>query len=175
MISYILLVSGQGKVRLQKWFVTMPSRVKERITREVTQLVLARKPRQCNFLEYQDSRVIYRRYASLYLICAVTPGENELNALEIMHRYVESLDSHFGNVTELDIIFNYQIAYAILDELILAGELLEPSRHPVTCAVSLASQWEDWEGSHEVISALDGVGLGVDALGLNPPRCPKGC
>jgi len=44
-----------GKVRLQKWFVAMPSRVKERITREVTQLVLVRKPRQCNFLEYQGT------------------------------------------------------------------------------------------------------------------------
>ena len=46
-----------------------------------------------------DSRVIYRRYASLYFVCAVTPGENELNALEIMHRYVETLDSHFGNAS----------------------------------------------------------------------------
>ena len=96
----------------------MPSRAKERITGEVTRLVLARKPKQCNFLEYQgttfplsnptahlsrvirlDSKVIYRRYASLYFVCAVTAGENELNALEIMHRYVETLDSHFGNAS----------------------------------------------------------------------------
>lgn len=113
-----------GKVRLQKWFVTMPSKAKERIVRDVTQLVLARKPKQCNFLEYQgaviriihwfqsnlssssklmlirsDSRVIYRRYASLYFVCGVTVGENELNTLEIVHRYVESLNDHFGTVS----------------------------------------------------------------------------
>ena len=41
--------------------------------------------------------MIYRRYASLYFVCGVTVGENELNALEIVHRYVESLDKHFGN------------------------------------------------------------------------------
>ena len=41
--------------------------------------------------------------------------------------------------------------------------------------VSLASQWEDWEGSHEVMSALDSAGLGADAFGLIPPRCTKGC
>lgn len=44
-----------GKVRLQKWFVTMPSKAKERIVRDVTPLVLARKPKQCNFLEYQGN------------------------------------------------------------------------------------------------------------------------
>lgn len=42
--------------------------------------------------------MIYRRYASLYFVCGVTVDENELNALEIVHRYVESLDEHFGNV-----------------------------------------------------------------------------
>jgi len=157
---------------LQKWFVTMPSKVKERIVRDVARLALARKPKQCNFLEYQDSTVIYRRYASLCFVCGVTAGENELNALEILHRYVETLDKHFGNVTELDIIFNFQIAYAILDELILAGELLEPSRHPVICAVSQANEWEEWEGSVQLVSQLQGSGLGSS---LPPPKCTKGC
>ena len=46
-----------------------------------------------------DSRVIYRRYASLFFVCGVTAGENELNTLEIVHRYVESLDKHFGNAS----------------------------------------------------------------------------
>ena len=43
------------------------------------------------------SKVVYRRYASLYFVCGVTADENELIALEIVHRYVESLDAHFGN------------------------------------------------------------------------------
>lgn len=51
-----------------------------------------------------DSRVIYRRYASLYLVCGVPPGENELNALEVMHRYVECLDEHFGNVRSFTLL-----------------------------------------------------------------------
>ena len=45
-----------------------------------------------------DSRVIYRRYASLYFVCGITVGENELDTLEIVHRYVENLDQHFGSV-----------------------------------------------------------------------------
>ena len=46
-----------------------------------------------------DTKVIYRRYASLFFICAVSPGDNELITLEVIHRYVEVLDRYFGNVS----------------------------------------------------------------------------
>lgn len=83
------------------------------------------------------------RYASLYFIAGVDNDTNELITLEIIHRYVELLDKYFGNVCELDLIFNfnkvrtfiigylavkYAQAYYVLDELLLAGELQEPSR-----------------------------------------------
>ncbi len=42
-----------GKVRLAKWFVTMPPKQKAKIVKDVTQLVLARRTRMCNFLEYK--------------------------------------------------------------------------------------------------------------------------
>ncbi len=47
--------------------------------------------------------------------------DNELIGLEIMHRYVEVLDKWFMNVCELDIIFNFQQAYAIIDEVLITG------------------------------------------------------
>ena len=43
--------------------------------------------------------------------------------LSTFHRYVEVLDKYFGSVCELDIIFNFEKAYFILDELILGGEM----------------------------------------------------
>lgn len=42
-----------GKVRLAKWFQTLPSKTKAKIVKDVTQLVLARRTRMCNFLEYK--------------------------------------------------------------------------------------------------------------------------
>ncbi len=42
-----------GKVRLAKWFQTMPQKAKAKIVKDVTQLVLARRTRMCNFLEYK--------------------------------------------------------------------------------------------------------------------------
>ena len=91
----------------------------------------------CNFIEYKDSKVIYRRYASLFFIAGIDPDDNELITLEVVHRYVEQMDKYYGNVCELDIIFNFQKAYFILDELLLAGEMQESSKKNVLrCIVS---------------------------------------
>lgn len=91
----------------------------------------------CNFLEYKDSKIVYRRYASLFFICGIGQNDNELIALEVIHRYVEILDRYFGNVCELDLIFNFQKAFSILDELIIAGELQESSKKNVLRNVSI--------------------------------------
>lgn len=37
----------------------------------------------------------------------VDKEDNELLGLETIHHYVEMLDKYFGNVCELDIIFNF--------------------------------------------------------------------
>lgn len=42
---------------------------------------------------------MYRRYASLFFVCGVGSGDNELVTLEVIHRYVEVLDRYFGNVS----------------------------------------------------------------------------
>ena len=48
---------------------------------------------------YIDSKVVYRRYASLFFVCGIGSLDNELVTLEIIHRYVEVLDRYFGNVS----------------------------------------------------------------------------
>ena len=60
-----------------------------------------------------DTKVVYRRYASLFFIAGCDATDNELITLEIVHRYVEQMDKYYGNVCELDIIFNFQKAYAV--------------------------------------------------------------
>ncbi|KAJ1309201.1 hypothetical protein OPQ81_004870 [Rhizoctonia solani] len=154
MINYVLLVSRQGKVRLAKWYSTMSPKVKTKIVKDVTQLVLARRTRMCNFLEYKDTKVVYRRYASLFFVCGISSGDNELVTLEIIHRYVEVLDRYFGNVCELDLIFNFQKAYAILDELIIAGELQESSKKSVLRVVAQSDAIEETENSEDSLARL---------------------
>lgn len=116
--------------------------------------------------DVSDTKVIYRRYASLFFITSITPGENELITLEVIHRYVEVLDRYFGNVSsprvkkeltpkvcELDLIFNFQKAYAILDELLIAGELQESSKKAVLKNVAQSDAIEEGE-CHGVFHTL---------------------
>ena len=118
----------------------------------------------CNFLEYKglsslqhhiqssiadpfllDTKVVYRRYASLFFIAGCSSTDNELITLEIVHRYVEQMDKYYGNVCELDIIFNFQKAYFILDELLLAGEMQESSKKNVLRCIGQQDSLEDMD------------------------------
>ena len=101
-----------------------------------------------------DSKVVYRRYASLFFIAGCSSTDNELITLEIVHRYVEQMDKYYGNVCELDIIFNFQKAYFILDELLLAGEMQESSKKNVLKCISAQDSLEDVEVSSTDISVL---------------------
>lgn len=78
--------------------------------------------------------------------------DNELITLEIVHRYVEQMDKYYGNVCELDIIFNFQKAYFILDELLLAGEMQESSKKNVLRCISQQDSLEDMEVSLNRVS-----------------------
>lgn len=123
MIQFLLLMSRQGKIRLAKWYVTLSQKEQAKIIREVSQTALGRSARLSNVFEIEGRKYVCRRYASLYFIACVDKADNELITLEVIHHFVEVLDQYFGNVCELDLIFNFHRAYFILDEVILGGEL----------------------------------------------------
>ena len=52
-------------------------------------------------------------------------------------QYSTVLDQYFGSVCELDIIYNYEKAYFILDEYLMAGEILETSKKSILNAIRL--------------------------------------
>ena len=49
---------------------------------------------------------------------------------------MEVLDRYFGNVCELDLIFNFHKAYAILDELLIGGYIHESSKKQALKTIS---------------------------------------
>ena len=60
-MHFLLLFSRQGKLRLQKWFVPITEREKKKVIRDMMMLVLARQPRSCNFLQWRDLKIVYKR------------------------------------------------------------------------------------------------------------------
>lgn len=131
MNHFLLLVSRQGKVRLSKFFSSFGGRDRQKETKEVVSTVLHRSNRLCNVIEWKEIKIVYRRYASLYFIVGIDASDNELLALEMIHHFVEILDKYFGNVCELDLIFNFHKVYYMVDELVVSGNLIESSKRVV--------------------------------------------
>lgn len=69
-----MLLSRQGKVRLAKWYTTVSQKERAKIVKEVLPLVLPRGPKLCNFVDWRDGKVVYRRYASLYFVVGIDSG-----------------------------------------------------------------------------------------------------
>ncbi|CCC12432.1 hypothetical protein SMACR_06512 [Sordaria macrospora] len=159
-IHYLILLSRQGKVRLAKWFTTLSPKDKAKIVKDVSQLARSsasspESPDVANCLcSFADTKIVYRRYASLFFIAGCSSEDNELITLEIIHRYVEQMDKYYGNVCELDIIFSFTKAYYILDELLLAGELQESSKKNVLRCISQQDSLEDMEVEDEVTKIM---------------------
>mmetsp|Transcript_33466 Transcript_33466/g.73218 ORF Transcript_33466/g.73218 Transcript_33466/m.73218 type:complete len:143 (-) Transcript_33466:78-506(-) len=139
MIRFILLQNRQGKTRLSKWYVPFNTSEKFKIESEIHRAVVGRDPRNTNFLEYRQYKIIYRRYAGMYFIFCVDMNDNELSILELIHLFVEVLDGYFGNVCELDLVFHFDKVYRILDELLLAGEVSDTSMRNIIKTM----KWQD--------------------------------
>lgn len=125
MINFLLLINRQGKVRLGKWYATFTAKEKARIIHDICQVTLNRPSKLSNIIELNGRKYVCRRYASLFFIACIDDDDNELIVLDLIHLFVCTLDKYFGNVCELDLIFNFHRAYLILDEIVLAGELLD--------------------------------------------------
>jgi AP-1 complex subunit sigma 1/2 len=113
-------------VRFSKWYSSgLSLSQKNSYLQEVSQLVISRSASECSFLVWQDKKIVYRRFASLLFILVIESDENELLALEIIQFIVEVFDKYFSSVCELDIIFNFHKVFLIIDEILMAGCLLD--------------------------------------------------
>lgn len=85
-------------------------------------------------------KLIYRHYATLYFVFAVDQQESDLGILDLIQVLVEALDRCFENVCELDLIFHSDKVHFILDEIIMAGMVLDTSIANILLAVNEQSK-----------------------------------
>jgi AP-3 complex subunit sigma len=109
----------------------MSEEEQQAVIRKIFKQVSSRPETFCNYLEgcvpeFGDStKIIYRNYASLFIIFAVDQQESDLGILDLIQVFVESLDICFETVCELDLIFHSDKVHYIIDEIISAGMVLE--------------------------------------------------
>lgn len=129
-IKFVLMVNKQGQTRLASYFNWYPIQERVALETEIIRRCLQRTEYQCSFLEYRGLKVVYRRYASLFFVVAVDgdESENELAILEFIHSLVETMDTYFESVCELDIMYHIEKAHYIVNEMVANGVIVENNK-----------------------------------------------
>jgi AP-3 complex subunit sigma len=143
MIKSVLILNTQGKIRLVHFYESS-IRVSEQqaLVRKVFRAIAKRGDDLCNFIDNcadwptPDTRVIYRRYATLCFVFVVDSSESQLAILDLIQVFVETLDRVFENVCELDLIFHCDKVQHVLMELVMGGMVVETSKEEIFRAVN---------------------------------------
>lgn len=126
---FILIQNRQGKTRLERYWGALSESQRKLARTEVHRLISVRDLKShSNILPYKDSVIVFRKYAGLYCSICIDREDNAMFYLEAIHLFIEVLDTFFGSVCELDIVFHFNNVYAALDEIFLGGELQETSK-----------------------------------------------
>ena len=135
MIRFMLVQNRQGKTPFSRWYVNYEEKEKQRLILDIHRSISARDSRFTNFIEFLNYKIVYKRFAGLYFLFCIDFNDNELSHLELIQLFVEVLDQFFGNVCELDIVFNFYKIYSIVDEMIVGGEVFETSKNAIISAI----------------------------------------
>lgn len=145
MIKSVVVLNNNGQARLTKFYVQVGEETEQQFVKEVFGLLSRRTDGMCNFVEGvtvlgTDVRIIYRHYATLFFVFCVDASESELGILDLIQVFVETLDTCFQNVCELDLIFHMDKIHFVLDELICAGLVLETNMAEIIQALQAAKR-----------------------------------
>ncbi|GET89002.1 adaptor complex AP-3 small subunit, putative [Leishmania tarentolae] len=138
MIKAVLIINTAGKIRLLSFYEkTISLAQQQELVRSIHRAITRRGDELCNFVDNfrewptPDTRVIYRRYATLCFVFVTDSSESQLAILDLIQVFVESLDRTFENVCELDLIFHSEKVQYTLMEMIMGGMVLEMSRDEI--------------------------------------------
>ena len=95
-----------------------------------------------SWFDTPGTRIIYRTYATLSFCFAIDSSESELGILDLIQVFVETLDRHFKNVCELDIIFNSPQVHWLIDEMIVGGLVVETNPSEILEAIDAQTRLE---------------------------------
>lgn len=70
-------------------------------------IVTTRDKRFSSIIEFRNYKLVYRRYASLYISFCLDVNDNELLYLATIHLFIELLDKYFEPVCEVDLLLQF--------------------------------------------------------------------
>ncbi|EPR60087.1 adaptor-related protein complex 3, sigma 2 subunit [Toxoplasma gondii TgCatPRC2] len=153
MIKAVIVVNNHGKPRLLRFYDGTPHEKQQHILRRTYQVVSQRPgDSSCCFAEDKElfgpeTKIVYRHFATLYFIFITDEMESELGVLDLIQVFVQVLDSCFENVCELDLIYHFDKANFILDEIIVGGLVIETNVDNILQSISSVKKLVDSEAS----------------------------
>ncbi|MES1913178.1 MAG: hypothetical protein MHM6MM_005393 [Cercozoa sp. M6MM] len=154
MIYGAFIINNRGQPRLTKYYTEVPMPKRDSVVQRIFSLVSTRPSSASNCVSFpgdlfgieseeEDScRLVFRQYATIYIVFAVDTCESELGMLEMIQLFVESLDGVFRNVSEVELIFHPERVHQVLDEIIMGGMVLESDKTRVLKSVQDAQSYE---------------------------------
>lgn len=161
MIKAIFVVNTSGKIRLVNFYENhINTSDQQELVQKVFRVISKRSDHLCNFVDgftewpTADTRIIYRRYATLCFVFVVDSSESQLAILDLIQVFVESLDRTFENVCELDLIFHSDKVQNVLMEIVMAGMVVETNKEEVLrCQADMNRLTADKSGSGKAVMA----------------------
>ncbi|KAL6031325.1 hypothetical protein STEG23_000678 [Scotinomys teguina] len=98
-----------------------------------------------------------KQFFAYYNIKHITGQDNDLITLELIHPYMGLLDKYFGSICELEIIFNFEKGYFILNEFLMSEDVQDTSKKCVLKAIEQADLLQEKDESP--CSVLEEMGL----------------
>ncbi|UKJ90386.1 clathrin-coat assembly protein [Theileria orientalis] len=128
MIYGIFFQNAQNDTRVSKWYAPYSTKEKKSFEDRIHNELVNRDRKWSNVFDLDGMKVVYRQYSGLIICILIDPCDNTLAHYELIHLIVEVLDSYYGDVCELDIVYNFNRVHSILDDLVLGGDVIETSK-----------------------------------------------
>ncbi|KAG0721857.1 AP-4 complex subunit sigma [Chionoecetes opilio] len=126
-MMHYLLIAKEGSVQFSHYFThTTPAQRPATEARVIARCSAAHKE-ACHFLEDGTHTLVFRWFGPCMFVVAADLAENELMVYEFLSLYVSALHKYFGKFSEKHILLNLERLHMVLEEMVVGGELLEPS------------------------------------------------
>ena len=132
MIKFFLIINRYGETRLAQYYGERPS-VKERqkLENEIIHQCVSRNEKYCFCFQYDEFKIVYKRYLAIYCIAGVEEDENEIQIISMFELFFQTLRDYFGDVSEFDILYRMAEVYTVLNEIIMDGTIVETSKSKI--------------------------------------------
>ena len=146
MIRCVLIINDHGRARLVRFYDSTSFDKQQAIIKSIHSLISGRDDSSsCCFVfdnlpndlfRPNQDRIIYRHFASLFFVVVADSCESELGILDLLQVFVHVLDQCFENICELDIVYHYDRVNYVLDEMIMAGMVLETNSEVILHSIA---------------------------------------